>query len=74
MDSFLRLFCLFFFSTAITRKRFRGEIAIGDPVDYSTIKTSYPFMARLVMDAAYRCGGAVVSDRYTQFLVAHNYF
>jgi len=46
------------------RKGSRDEIANGVLVDYSTIQTSYPFMARLVMDAAYRCGGAVVADRY----------
>ena len=46
------------------RKGPRDEIANGVLVDYSTIQTSYPFMARLVMDAAYRCGGAVVADRW----------
>ena len=45
------------------RRRSKGEIANGVLVDYSTIQTSYPFMARLVLDAAYRCGGAVVSER-----------
>ena len=39
------------------------EIANGVVVDYSTFKSSYSFMARLVMDAAFRCGGALISDR-----------
>ena len=41
----------------------RGEISGGAVVDYNTAKTSYPFMVRLVMDAALRCGGAVISNR-----------
>ena len=38
------------------------EIAYGDLVDFSTIKGSYSFMARLIMDGG-RCGGALISDR-----------
>ena len=41
----------------------RDEISFGSVVDYVTIKSYYPFMARLIMDASSRCGGAVISDR-----------
>jgi hypothetical protein len=41
----------------------RGEISGGVVVDYNTAKSYYPFMVRLVMDAALRCGGAVISNR-----------
>ena len=40
------------------------EIAYGTTVDYSLMKISYPFMARLIIDGE-RCGGAVIADRYT---------
>ena len=45
------------------RKGRRREIANGVQVDYSTIKSSYSFMIRLIMDGAFRCGGALISDR-----------
>ena len=46
-----------------SRRDSSKEISNGVLVDYRTTQTTYSFMARLVMDAAYRCGGAVVSDR-----------
>ena len=41
----------------------RRKIARGTRIGYSTMKAQYPFMARLVMDGADRCGGSVISDR-----------
>ena len=38
------------------------EIAYGTTVDYSSMKVSYPFMARLVNDGE-KCGGAVIASR-----------
>ena len=40
------------------------EIAYGSAVDYSIVKTSYPFMVRIIMDGSFRCGGALISDRW----------
>ena len=40
------------------------EIAYGSAVDYSIVKTSYPFMVRIFMDGSFRCGGALISDRW----------
>ena len=38
------------------------EIAYGTTVDYSLMKISYPFMARLVLDGE-KCGGAVIASK-----------
>ena len=55
---------IFRFSSSVNtgRKELDIEIAYGDTVDYSVIKRSYPFMARLILDSG-RCGGALISDR-----------
>ena len=61
---------LFLFSFSCVRAVNTGrrprprEIAYGTTVDYSLMKISYPFMARLIMDGE-KCGGAVIADRYT---------
>ena len=39
-----------------------SEVAYGTIVDYSLMKRSYPFMARLIIDSE-RCGGVVIADR-----------
>ena len=40
------------------------EIAYGTVVDYSIVKTSYSFMVRIILDGSFRCGGALISDRW----------
>jgi hypothetical protein len=45
-------------------KKTTHEIAYGSVVDYSIVKISYPFMVRIIMDGSYRCGGALISDRW----------
>ena len=39
------------------------KIAQGTRVGYNTMMSLYPFMARLVMDGKYKCGGSLISDR-----------
>ena len=46
------------------RTKTSHEIAYGTVVDYSVVKISYPFMARIIMDGSFRCGGALISDRW----------
>ena len=63
----LSLLCLFSLlcARAVNKGRSRPrEIAYGKTVDYSLMKISYPFMARLIIDGE-KCGGAVIADRYT---------
>ena len=38
-----------------------AEIGYGSVVDYASAKSSYPFMARIIMDGR-KCGGALISD------------
>ena len=59
----LCLYLVFCSLVSAVRTGGKGEIANGVVVDYNTAKASYPFMARLVMDGAIRCGGAVISRR-----------
>ena len=61
----LSLLCLFLFSyvrAVNTGNQRPREIAYGAIVDYSQMKISYPFMARLIIDSE-RCGGVVIADR-----------
>merc|ERR1719186_352828 len=67
MNTTIIVLCLIFSSGSSVntlRKGPRGEISNGVLVDYSTFKRSYSFMARFIMDAAFRCGGAIISDRF----------
>jgi len=57
------LVSLFLACSGQTGSRNEYKIYNGLLVDYSTTQRVYPFMARLVMDGAFRCGGAVISDR-----------
>ena len=61
--SFLCLISLQCVRAVNTGRQSQKEIAYGTIVDYSLMKISYPFMARLIIDGE-RCGGAVIADRY----------
>ena len=39
------------------------KIIFGTHIGNVVMKELYPFMARIVMDGAYRCGGSVISER-----------
>ena len=65
-DVIIRLVILFFILGSSVKTRIDGsnsEIAVGIVVDNEAAKSSYPFMSRLIMDAAFRCGGALISNR-----------
>ena len=49
--------------SSVVSVRWNQEIANGAVVDYATMRRSYSFMARLVMDGAFRCGGSVVAEK-----------
>ena len=65
MNSTIIIVCLISLGSSVNNRRKgpRREISNGVLVDYTTFKRSYSFMARFVMDAAFRCGGAIISDR-----------
>ena len=56
--------CIYYIATVcVVGVKWNREIANGAVVDYATMRRSYPFMARLVLDGAFRCGGSVVAEK-----------
>jgi hypothetical protein len=47
----------------LRRGNLGARIAAGFGVESSANNRLYPFMARMVMDGAHKCGGSVISER-----------